>query len=73
MIDIHKFIVSLVAFWTASRLGELICTEQCSIDFIRVITWSKLNIISDSHYTLFIALPKENMFNLNSFMLLFCN
>lgn len=34
--------VSLIAFWTAARMGELLQTETSSIDVIRVITWDKI-------------------------------
>ena len=50
--------VSLLAFWSASRLGELISSEQSSIDFIRAITWGKVNLLADNHITILIAIPK---------------
>lgn len=50
--------VSLVAFWSASRMGELLSHDQSSIDYIRTITWGKVNIISESQITILIAIPK---------------
>ncbi len=49
--------VSLLAFWTASRMGELL-QNNSAIDLIRCITWGKIKIITDTHYTIFYAVPK---------------
>ncbi len=50
--------VSLIAFWTASRMGELLENNNSAIDLIRCITWGKIKKISNDHYTLFYAVPK---------------
>ncbi len=52
--------VSLLAFWLASRMGELVSTQTSSVDYIRILTWSKIRRISHDHFTVLILRPKVN-------------
>ena len=49
-----------MAFWLASRMGELISTQTTSIDYIRILTWSKIRRKTHDHFTVLILRPKVN-------------
>jgi hypothetical protein len=52
--------VSLLAFWSSARMGELLEKEQNSIDVIRVITWEKIKPLQETDLTIFLAVPKTS-------------
>lgn len=50
----------LICFWSSTRFGELISTNENSLDLIRAVTWDKLNFSSEQNYTLFVPIPKTS-------------
>ncbi len=50
--------VSLIAWWLARRMGELVSVQGSTVDLIRALTWSKVKIRDSSHFTVLIVRPK---------------